>query len=114
MAHDAAIAHHEGDHDHPGENFYIKVAIVLTIITVVEVIIYYIEGFRDFLVPALIILSCIKFGAVISYFRHLKFDNKLFAWMFGAGLAISLAVMIAMVVVLHTENYWAPPMLPTS
>jgi len=114
MAHDAALAHHEGDHDHPGEGFYIKVAIALTIITVVEVVIYYLEGFRDFLVPALIILSCIKFAAVVGYFMHLKFDNKLFAWMFSAGLAISLAVMIAMVVIMHTGNYWAPVMLPKS
>ena len=113
MSAHAAVAHeHHDDHAHPGENFYIKVAIALTIITIVEVAIYYIEGFRDFLVPALLVLSIVKFAAVVGYFMHLKFDDKRLAWIFTAGLAISLSVMTATVVMGHTGGYYAPVLLP--
>jgi cytochrome c oxidase subunit 4 len=112
MAAHAAAAHHHEEHAHPGEGFYVKVAIALTIITAVEVIIYYLEGFRGFLVPALIVLSIMKFAAVVGFFMHLKFDDKRLAWIFSAGLAISLSVMIAMVVITHTGGYYAPVQLP--
>jgi cytochrome c oxidase subunit IV len=107
-----AEPHDHEDHAHPGADFYVRVAIALTIITAVEVVIYYIEGFRGFLVPALLVLSILKFLAVVAYFMHLKFDDKRFAWLFTAGLAISLSVMIAMVVMNHHGGYYAPVLLP--
>jgi cytochrome c oxidase subunit IV len=94
------------EHDHPGENVYIRVAIVLTIITAIEVIIYYIEGIRGFLVPALIVLSLAKFVAVVGYFMHLKFDDKRFAWIFASGMAISVSVFIAMGIMMATDEYY--------
>ncbi len=113
MAAHAAVAHQDHDeHAHPTENFYVKVAILLTIITVVEVAIYYIEGFRDFLVPALVVLSILKFVAVVGYFMHLKFDDKRLTWLFSAGLMVSLAVMTALVVMGQTGGYYAPVQLP--
>jgi cytochrome c oxidase subunit 4 len=104
--------HDHEDHAHPGADFYVRVAIVLTIITAIEVIIYYVEGLSGVLVPALIVLSLLKFLAVVAYFMHLKFDDKRFTWLFAAGMAISLSVMIAMVVMQHTDGYYAPVILP--
>lgn len=113
MAAHAAVAQDEQDeHAHPSDNFYVKVAVALTIITVIEVVIYYVEGFRGFLVPALLVLSIIKFIAVVGYFMHLKFDDKRLAWIFSVGLAISVSVMVAMVVMGHTGGYYAPVQLP--
>ena len=94
------------EHDHPGENVYIRIAIILTIVTAIEVIIYYLEGFRTFLIPALIVLSLAKFIAVVGYFMHLKFDDKRFAWIFAAGLAISVSVFIATTVMMWTDEYY--------
>ena len=96
----------EHEHDHPGSDVYIRVAVVLTLVTILEVFIYYVEGFRGFLVPALIVLSLGKFVAVVGYFMHLKFDDKRFAWMFAAGLAISLSVFIATVAMFWTSEYY--------
>ncbi len=96
----------EHEHEHPGSDVYIRVAIVLTLVTALEVFIYYLEAARGFLVPALIVLSLGKFVAVVGYFMHLKFDDKRFAWIFVAGLAISLSVFIAAVAMFWTGDFF--------
>ncbi len=52
----AATADH-GEHEHPSERKYIQIAIILTIITAIEVAIYYIDWMHDSgaLVPLLFI-----------------------------------------------------------
>jgi cytochrome c oxidase subunit 4 len=92
----------DGGHEHPTERIYIKVAIILSIITAVEVFIYYIEAFESILVPALVILSAAKFVTVIGYFMHLKFDDRRLSWIFGGGLALAVAVFV---VVWATMNW---------
>ncbi len=37
----------------------------------------------------------IKFFVVVSFFMHLRFDNRVFTWMFYSGLFLALAVYIA-------------------
>ena len=107
---DPLVDHHE---EHPGARTYVEVAVILAIVTAIEVAIYYIEGVRDFLVPLLIILSVAKFLAVVGYFMHLKFDNRIFRWMFGAGLAISLSVVVALIILFWTGEYYAPILRPS-
>jgi len=107
---DHAVDQHE---DHPGERTYINVAIVLTVITAVEVAIYYVEALRDFLVPILIVLSIAKFVYVVGFFMHLKFDDRRFRWMFIAGLAISASVVLALLAMFWTDNYYFSPDVPT-
>jgi cytochrome c oxidase subunit 4 len=34
----------------------------------------------------------VKFVIVVSYFMHLKFDNKLFSYLFYSGLILAIAV----------------------
>jgi cytochrome c oxidase subunit 4 len=99
-----AAALHDDSHDHPGQMVYIKVAAILTVVTAIEVIIYYIEALESVLVPALILLSAGKFIAVVGYFMHLKFDDKRFTWVFVAGLAMAFAVFLgtAAVFIYHT------------
>ena len=109
-----AIDHDGGDHGPAMDKLYIKIAVILTIVTIIEVAIYYVSALRGLLVPALLVLSTAKFILVISYFMHLKFENKLLTWMFVAGLFISIAVMIAMVSVFQAGNYYAPVLLPPS
>ncbi len=99
VAHDAPL--HADSHDahegHPGELTYIKIAAVLAAITIIEVAIYYIQWMHDkhLLVPALIILSAVKFFTVISYFMHLKFDNKMLSYMFIVGLLFGAGLILA-------------------
>ncbi|MFN8591742.1 MAG: cytochrome C oxidase subunit IV family protein [Thermomicrobiales bacterium] len=102
---DESHAAHEG---HPSNPVYIRIAIILAIITFIEVVIYYVPAFRPALVPALLVLSIAKFLMVVGFFMHLKFDNKLFRFMFAAGLVLTLAVYFALLAMVWTTPYWAP------
>ena len=57
----------EPNHAHPGERTYIKIAVFLAAITVFEVVIYYLESAGSILVPALLLLSAIKFVTVVAF-----------------------------------------------
>jgi cytochrome c oxidase subunit 4 len=90
--------HSEDAHEHPSERTYIRIAIILAAVTLLEVVIYYIDAFGGILVPALIILSAIKFATVVGYFMHLKFDDRRLTGIFAGGLSIALAVFLALYV----------------
>ncbi len=103
---------HEGAHAHPTDQVYVRIAIVLAIITLVEVVIYYIPTVRPALVPALLILSVAKFLMVVGFFMHLRFDSRIYRFMFAAGLVITLGVYLALLAMQWTRGYWFP--LPTT
>jgi len=73
---------------------YIKVAIVLAALTALEVATYFVD-FGPFFMPVLLVLMCVKFFIVVSYFMHLKFDSKIFSFMFYAGLFLAIGVYAA-------------------
>jgi cytochrome c oxidase subunit 4 len=105
MAHGAIADEgpHPVEHAHPGVNTYIKVAVTLAFITLIEVAIWYVDWMQEHhvLVPALIVLSAIKFAAVVGFFMHLKFDSRLFTYIFGAGLAVALSIVLALMALFH-------------
>jgi cytochrome c oxidase subunit 4 len=83
---------HEETH-HPGWSTYWKVALILTLITVWEVWAYYIPSIvasRVF-VPMLLVLSALKFGIVVAFYMHLKYDHKLFRALFTGPLLMRRA-----------------------
>jgi cytochrome c oxidase subunit 4 len=73
---------------------YVKIALILAAITALEVSTYYID-FGPLFMPSLMIMMVVKFVMVASYFMHLKFDNKIFSWLFYAGLFLAIGVYIA-------------------
>ena len=93
--------HHEiavvEEHSHPSPARYIFIGTVLTVITMMEVGIYYVGGLGKVLPLVLIVLSTVKFLMVVAFFMHLKFDSKLFAWLFGFGMAVAASVMLALI-----------------
>jgi cytochrome c oxidase subunit 4 len=82
---------------HPTFKQYVLVAIILFAITIVEFLIIWPENrIEAFSTPILIILSIVKFAVVISFYMHLKFDNKLLTWIFLGGLALGTAVTFSL------------------
>ena len=73
---------------------YVKVALILAALTALEVATYFVD-FGPFFMPVLLVLMCVKFFIVVSYFMHLKFDNKIFSFMFYAGLFLAIGVYVA-------------------
>ena len=113
-AHGAATAHGAA-HDHPSEKIYIKVAALLLGITIVEVVIYYIQWLHDHKVlgPTLMVLSAVKFVTVVGYFMHLKFDDRRLAYLFTGAMLLSIATVVALYLLLqlHGIDYAAGGMI---
>ena len=85
-------------HEHPTWSTYWKVAVVLTLITAVEVWIYYIPSIvasRAF-VPALLIMSAVKFVTVVMFYMHLRYDHKLFRALFTGPLIIAGVTIVGL------------------
>ena len=84
---------------HPTLKQYVGIAIFLFVITIVEFVIILPQNFRraGWTIAPLAILSAIKFAAVIFFYMHLKFDNRLLTWVFLGGLALGVAVVFALV-----------------
>ena len=59
--------------------------------------VYYIltAEMESLLPPTLILLSAVKFGMVVAFYMHLKFDNRLFTGLFVGCLAIAASVVLA-------------------
>jgi cytochrome c oxidase subunit IV len=83
---------------------YIIIALILSVITAMEVTISYVHIGPLFL-PVLLILMILKFVTVVSYFMHLKFDNKIFSFMFYTGLVLAVFVYCA---ALSTFHFFSP------
>ncbi len=96
---------HEGgtEHAHPGEKQYIVIALILAVVTAIEVAFSYWEAVEGILAPALIFMSIVKFFMVVAWFMHLRFDSRLFRRLFVAGIALALFCYTA---VLTTFGVW--------
>ena len=79
---------------HPGPREYIRIAVILGVITAAEVAIYYIEGAKDFLIPLLFFFSFVKFTLVVLWFMHLRFDSRTYARFFVMGLAGAVTLFL--------------------
>jgi cytochrome c oxidase subunit 4 len=78
-----------GEHEHPGPAEYVKVAIVLAIITALEVGLYYMNLADGLLIGLLLFFSLLKFALVVLWFMHLKFDSRTFRRLFITGLSLA-------------------------
>lgn len=95
--HDAHAAH-AGGHAHPSAKEYIGIAVVLTIITIVEVAVFYVPALHPFLAPILLTLSALKFAIVAMWYMHLKFDPRMYSWVFVVPMVFAAAIILALIV----------------
>lgn len=90
---------HDEGHGHPSDWEYIKVAIILAILTAIEVFTYF-ESVHQLshtaLIIVLIVLMVLKFIYVGAWFMHLKFDKPILRNIFMSGLVLALLVYLAM------------------
>jgi cytochrome c oxidase subunit IV len=102
MAHettpDAADAAEHEEHAHPTWKQYRWVALILFLITVVEVWVYYIPEFvaSSFFVPSLLIMSAVKFVMVVMYYMHLKYDHRIFRALFTGPLVVAVLTIVGL------------------
>jgi cytochrome c oxidase subunit 4 len=91
-------AHADHEHEHPSWKQYKWVALWLTVITILEVWIYYTSfATTSLFVPTLLILSATKFAIVVLFYMHLRYDHKLFKALFTGPLLIAMSTLVALV-----------------
>jgi len=88
----------EHKHAHPTWKTYVMIGLVLTIITAIEVAIFYIPALAPVLVPVLLVLSGAKFFIVVFYYMHLKFDNPIFSRVFFSPMILALLVVVGLII----------------
>jgi cytochrome c oxidase subunit 4 len=87
---------HLKQHAHPGAKEYLAIATVLTVLTAIEVAVFYIPSLKPMLVPTLLTLSAVKFALVAMFYMHLKFDHRLFSWLFVVPMILAALVILAL------------------
>ena len=90
---------HETEHAHPSDWQYIKIALLLAVLTALEVFTYFesVHNLSDaVLYVVLTVLMVLKFVYVVAWFMHLKFDSMIFRRVFQVGIAMALAVYLIM------------------
>lgn len=88
-----------GAHHHPQPRQYVSIAIVLAVLTAAEVALFYLEAGVDAIgqnltVPALLILSALKFYLVVAMFMHLRFEKRLLSRFFTSGAILAGALYL--------------------
>ena len=94
---------------HPTPQTYLKVATLLVLLTVVEVAVLYIDPLRPAFLPLFLVLSVAKFCLVAMFYMHLKFDSRLFSWVFVGGLLLAVAVAIVLMSLFQVISTVANP-----
>jgi cytochrome c oxidase subunit IV len=85
-----AVPNEPGAHSHPSDGTYMIVALVLGLLTAIEVALSYVKGGLTY-VP-LLVLMVIKFVIVAAFFMHLRFDSPLFRRLFAMGIGMAVFV----------------------
>jgi cytochrome c oxidase subunit 4 len=91
----AAPAHVYG-HEESKFHIYVQIAMLLAVITGVEIIAVYLPFAKWMIVTALVTLSMVKFMFVIFYFMHLRWDKPFCTILFFIGLILAAGTMWAL------------------
>jgi len=89
---------------HPSPKEYVRIAIVLALVTAAEVAVYYIDWIHenDLLIPLLFLFALIKFALVAMWFMHLRFDSRTYARFFLIGIAGAVTLYTAVLLMFRT------------
>lgn len=91
---------------HPEQSkfhIFVQIAMILAIITGVEIVLVYLPFPKWLLVSTLVILSAVKFLFVIFVFMHLKWDKAFCTILFFIGLVLALGTAAALISLFAAE-----------
>ncbi len=92
-----ATAHADAGHHEPSKfHVYIQIAMILSVITGIEVVLIYMPLAKWLIVTSLCVLSAVKFMFVIFYFMHLRWDKVFCTVLFFIGLVLAGGTMWAL------------------
>ena len=86
----------ESSKGHASKSTYWLIAVVLGILTMLEVAVFYVPLLHSVIVPFLLVLSAAKFILVAMFFMHLKFDRPILTTVFAGGIVVATVIILAM------------------
>jgi cytochrome c oxidase subunit IV len=78
---------------------YLFVFIALAVFTLIETLVSYIQQ-EAIKFPTLVVLSVVKALLVLLYFMHLKFDSKVFSYLFIAGCVLAIPLILVITIIM--------------
>ena len=82
---------------------YIQIAMLLAVITGLELVTVYLPFMKWLLITVLVVLSTVKFMFVIFYFMHLRWDKAFCTILFFIGLVLAGGPMWALLKLFGAE-----------
>jgi cytochrome c oxidase subunit IV len=98
--------HEDTEHGHPSVGQYVEIGIILTVLTAIEVALYYAgqAGMpSQATIPGILLLTVMKFVLVVLWFMHLRFDNRVLRRVFIGGLALAAALYAIVAVIMFNQ-----------
>ena len=92
--------------EHPTPKKYVQIAIVLGILTAIEIALYYTEDIVGVFTDPLLILAVGKFIIVVGLFMHLRYENKTINRFFVGGMILALILFTIVMVERASANYF--------
>jgi caa(3)-type oxidase subunit IV len=88
---------------HPSPFKYVMIAVILCVVTALEVAVSYMEGdIPDGLIVTLLLgMAIIKFATVAAYYMHLQTDRPIFRRFFVLGICAAVLLYLIVLSTLH-------------
>ena len=103
------MAEHAPSHaeaSHASIRTYLLIALILTVVTAIEVGTYFTPWFQHHfwvLFWVLVVLSIFKFALVVGYYMHLRYDALFYRRVFIFPLVIAVAMTVVLVLLTWTK-----------
>jgi cytochrome c oxidase subunit 4 len=88
---------------HPTPFQYVMIALILVVVTAVEIAVSYTEGTipNGIIVVLLLVMAILKFSLVAAYYMHLRTDLPIFRRFFTIGIAAAIILYVIVLSSLH-------------
>ncbi|WP_269540120.1 cytochrome C oxidase subunit IV family protein [Cerasicoccus fimbriatus] len=83
---------------------FFNLAMALAVLTGIEIVIIFLPWASWLVMTVLVVLSIVKFFAVILWFMHLIYDKQLLFWLFMAGMILATGTMIALLALFSIDD----------
>ncbi len=82
---------------------FVQIAMLLAVITGVEIVMVYLPFAKWLIVGGLVLLSVVKFMFVIFYFMHLRWDKPFCTILFFIGLVLAVGTVWALIAIFKAD-----------
>jgi caa(3)-type oxidase subunit IV len=91
---------------HPSPLKYVVIAVILVVVTAIEVAVSYLEGDipDGLIVTLLLVMAVIKFSTVAAYYMHLQTDRPIFRRFFVIGVVAACMLYAVVLASLSAFN----------